>query len=627
MKSIKLTLIILVFNLNILHTQTVDIPFTVSDGLYTLTDLLRVGLDTTATDGLDEHLGEYEIPPMLPGTFLAAFDLFPYTGQSILTFRDYRNAPSFPFTGTKEHTMRWSVSSSTTSLTIFYNFPIGAFANIKDPLGGVFYSQNLTDSGTFVVPYSSIISTAILTMYYSNIGGDPTPGPVFSLIPDSLNFGEVAFGQTKTLPVMITNGGYLDSLYIYNAVSSDPAFTIEPISYPVIIPALQTQIFNITYSASAGTHIDSILFIHNAPDSPGRLDVYATTYNPNPNCEAQFLSEVIITDGVNPVPRHLKFGLDSSATDGIDPHLGEIGPLPPFPPPGAFETQFFLPENNYSGTLSAYCDFRFATLPFSGQKEWRLVYQASSGAEITIYWDFPEYMNGTLQDIINGTFINVPMTGSGSFTITDPVTYNRLRMLIDFDMEVPVELVSFSASLVDYNVHLEWSTATETNNSGFEIERLQNPKIESLQNWEKIVFVSGYGTTTEPKSYSFIDENVTTGNYKYRLKQIDNDGTFTYSNEVEVVVDFAPKEFVLNQNFPNPFNPVTTISWHSPVGTHQVLKVFDVLGNEITTLVNEYKNAGIHEVEFFATDLASGIYFYRITAGSYTEIMKMILLR
>ncbi len=155
--------------------------------------------------------------------------------------------------------------------------------------------------------------------------------------------------------------------------------------------------------------------------------------------------------------------------------------------------------------------------------------------------------------------------------------------------------------------------------------------------WEEIGFVPGFGTTTEPKSYSFIDENVTTGTYKYRLKQIDFDGTFTYSNEIEVAVDFTPKEFVLYQNYPNPFNPTTTIKFEIPLSppllqgeseaiAFVTLKVYDILGNEVATLVNEEKQPGVYEVEFDAfICFASGMYFYKLQAGTFVQTKKMIL--
>ncbi len=125
----------------------------------------------------------------------------------------------------------------------------------------------------------------------------------------------------------------------------------------------------------------------------------------------------------------------------------------------------------------------------------------------------------------------------------------------------------------------------------------------------------------------FIDENVTSGTYKYRLKQIDFDGSFTYSNEIEVEVDFTPKEFVLYQNYPNPFNPKTVISYQLPVNGNVTLKVYDVLGNEVATLVNEEKQAGVYEVEFDGSSLASGMYLYKLQAGTFVQLKKMILIK
>ena len=195
---------------------------------------------------------------------------------------------------------------------------------------------------------------------------------------------------------------------------------------------------------------------------------------------------------------------------------------------------------------------------------------------------------------------------------------------------VPVELVSFTASVSGKNVNLIWMTSTETNNSGFEVQRLKNSKIEKLQDWEKIGFVPGFGTTTEVHNYSFTDESLQSGNYNYRLKQIDYDGTFSFSNEVIVEI-VAPKEFSLEQNYPNPFNPSTSIQYSISSRQFVTLKVYDILGNEIATLVNEEKPAGGYEVEFNASSFnhhsSSGVYFYSLSAGNYFATKKMILLK
>ncbi|WP_304132310.1 T9SS type A sorting domain-containing protein [Ignavibacterium album] len=187
---------------------------------------------------------------------------------------------------------------------------------------------------------------------------------------------------------------------------------------------------------------------------------------------------------------------------------------------------------------------------------------------------------------------------------------------------IPVELTSFSATVSDGDVNLNWVTATELNNSGFEIQRFA--LSAEPQAWVKIGFVNGNGTSSEVHNYSYKDQNPFEGTSYYRLKQIDLDGTFSYSNEVEIEVK-SPQEFTLAQNYPNPFNPSTKISWQSPVSSWQTLKVYDVLGNGVVILVDEYKPAGNYEVQFDAANLPSGVYFYQLQAGNYTGTKKLIL--
>jgi photosystem II stability/assembly factor-like uncharacterized protein len=205
---------------------------------------------------------------------------------------------------------------------------------------------------------------------------------------------------------------------------------------------------------------------------------------------------------------------------------------------------------------------------------------------------------------------------------------------------LPVELVSFTAEVKENTVILNWETATELNNNGFEILRRVYPsergEISDDSDWNKIGYVPGHGTTTEPQSYFFTDEPLSPANYEYRLKQIDFDGTYEYSEIVMVEVEI-PNKFVLQQNYPNPFNPSTNIKFTIPVvetghAPSVQLKVYDVLGNEVVTLINKEMQAGSYEVEFSATGrddhtLPSGIYFYKLKAGSFVETKKMVLMK
>ncbi len=189
---------------------------------------------------------------------------------------------------------------------------------------------------------------------------------------------------------------------------------------------------------------------------------------------------------------------------------------------------------------------------------------------------------------------------------------------------IPVELTSFRAELEEREVRLSWQTATETNNSGFFVQR----KVGN--NWENLDFVQGYGTTSETHSYDFID-NLSDLNYRgevyYRLKQVDYDGASDYSSTVEVTYDPKPNDFVLDQNYPNPFNPVTSIKYSLPEGAKVKLTIYDLLGNQVQTLVDEYKAAGTYSVKFNGAELTSGIYIYRLQAGEFVSTKRMALIK
>jgi plastocyanin len=199
--------------------------------------------------------------------------------------------------------------------------------------------------------------------------------------------------------------------------------------------------------------------------------------------------------------------------------------------------------------------------------------------------------------------------------------FDGLTIATSWSQLIPVELTSFTASANINSVELNWSTATELNNSGFEIER-----AFLGSEFEKVGFVQGYGTSTETHLYSFVDQNLAAGSYAYRLKQVDLDGSYEYSNIVNVDI-ITLVEFELSQNYPNPFNPSTTIKFAIPEATTVTLKVFNALGEEVALLVDGFMESGIHQVNFEAIGLNSGMYFYRIQAGDFTQVKKMTILK
>ena len=185
---------------------------------------------------------------------------------------------------------------------------------------------------------------------------------------------------------------------------------------------------------------------------------------------------------------------------------------------------------------------------------------------------------------------------------------------------VPVELISLNAEHKNDAIVISWITASEINNKGFEIER------KSID-WEKVGFVEGYGTTTETKSYSFNDENIQSGTYQYRLKQIDFDGSFEYSNIIRITIDQS-KNFNLFQNYPNPFNPKTIIKFSIDKNAIVSMDLYSILGEKITTIIqNKRYNPGVYEIEFESKDIPSGIYLYELKANGKSAINKLTIIK
>lgn len=196
------------------------------------------------------------------------------------------------------------------------------------------------------------------------------------------------------------------------------------------------------------------------------------------------------------------------------------------------------------------------------------------------------------------------------------------KVIVKWDYSLPVKLVSFTSSVSGRDVVLSWSTASELNNYGFYIERSSEEN-----HWFSTGFVEGNGTITETVNYTFTDKNLPTGKYSYRLKQTDYNGSIEYFELTEVVNIGIPGKFNLSQNYPNPFNPVTTINYDVAVNGIVTIKIYDILGREVKTLVNEIKSAGYYTIKFNAADLSSGTYFYKMTSGDFNAVKKFVVIK
>jgi uncharacterized protein (UPF0218 family) len=200
---------------------------------------------------------------------------------------------------------------------------------------------------------------------------------------------------------------------------------------------------------------------------------------------------------------------------------------------------------------------------------------------------------------------------------------NQIAWYENLSAPIPAELTAFTASISKSSVTLNWATATETNNSGFELQR----KLE-ITDWEIIGFIEGHGTTTEAQEYFYIDDirDISATTFSYRLKQIDFNGSFEYSKVVEVTKE-VPTDYSLDQNYPNPFNATTVITYRIPIKSFVTIKVYNSLGKEVQVLINEEKVAGSHRINFDAASIPSGVYIYQIQVGSYIESKKMVLMK
>jgi len=229
------------------------------------------------------------------------------------------------------------------------------------------------------------------------------------------------------------------------------------------------------------------------------------------------------------------------------------------------------------------------------------------------YDTYPQNNSGNY----DGAWGVYPFLPSGNTIVSDMSTG---LYVLHFDGMVPVELSSFTAEAANQNVTLKWSTSSEKNNQGFEIQRRGEAEFYTIG------FVEGNGTSTEISNYAFTDNNLQLGTYYYRLKQIDFDGSSEFSNEVMVEVT-TPYSFTLNQNYPNPFNPSTNIKFNIPTSSYVNLSVYNLVGEKVGEIVNEILPAGKHNFSFDAGNLPSGIYIAKLSAGNFNESIKMTLLK
>ncbi len=284
---------------------------------------------------------------------------------------------------------------------------------------------------------------------------------------------------------------------------------------------------------------------------------------------------------------------------------------------GNYHGIYFISENDTSWTQvnNGLTDAYISSLTSIGNK----IFAGTFGGNV-----FLSTNNGTNWTLETDGL--VPGHGINSLTANDSYVYAAdgdgvvwRRSLTDFNL--PVELTRYTSSIKSNNITLNWITATELNASKFEIERKYSAAV-----WNKIGEITAAGNSTSQKSYSYTDSKLAAGKYTYRLKIVDLDGTFKYSNEIQADIS-VPKDFSLSQNYPNPFNPTTSITYSLPKDGNVKLTVYNAIGIKVVTIVDEYKPAGNYSVQFNGSNLASGIYMYRLEAENYSATKKLIILK
>ncbi|MBK8983077.1 MAG: T9SS type A sorting domain-containing protein [Ignavibacteria bacterium] len=240
------------------------------------------------------------------------------------------------------------------------------------------------------------------------------------------------------------------------------------------------------------------------------------------------------------------------------------------------------------------------------------------------------YVAPPTPNVIDTIFASSNSVDNDISSNNDLWNYSEDFLINVLDKPLPVELTSFTSSVSGRNVMLNWTTSSELNNSGFEIERSEFKPQNSNQNlydWIKVGFSNGNGTVSTAKNYLFTDLGLNTGKYNYRLKQIDFNGNFEYYNLAPEVEIGKPNKFNLSQNYPNPFNPSTKINYELPSDGTVSIKLFDMTGREVAVILNEVKAAGFYSVNFDAGNLPSGTYIYRFSHNQFTDSKKMLLMK
>lgn len=456
------------------------------------------------------------------------------------------------------------------------------------------------------------VSGTTVTLYATRKGGSTATGggELVSLV-DASGYNGAFAGTPTLLATAAANTAFRGITFAPNSASISSTGTINAGTYKDITIS-NGSVVNISGNV---TITGTLTFAGNSILASGINQIILPNTASDPNeapSTGRIIGQVVVE------PRLVGTGSFNYLGVGLNAGTDNIGSLA--------ITRFTGPSgivNNgpFTGIASSW-DISSTNPPASGRNltlSWLSVFDNGKIAPFIVWknegFDWNPF-GPAIPSITDPRQVTVTTTSFSSWTVSDVVN------------PLPVELSNFIAHSIRNEVILDWSTAQELNNSYFDIERVKiDMSGKQTGNFSKVGTVRGAGTTNNTTHYKYTDNNVETGKYLYRLNQVDyngNNNIYVLSSEIIVGV---PNKFDLSQNYPNPFNPVTKINYELPQDLNVSLKVYDINGKEVATLVNEVKAAGYHTAEFNGMNMASGIYFIRLNAGQFSSVKKMNLIK
>ena len=728
----------------------VDIPITVSDNAGH-SKALNVGVDPTATTGIDPALGESDLPPFpVAGIFEGRFDLSPFGVGNLSTYKDYRNAPAFPFSGTVEHRLWWQLGSGATSFSVAYDLPTGATIRITDAITGTIFNSGIL-SGTGSYTITDNVTQAKMFVYYDNIG-PIEPGPVFGVNPSSLDFGNVGLGGSSTQTLIVSNLGATNPMILSTASIVNADYSVvpnPPTTFPIVIAAGGNYNFDVTFSPTvAGVSSGNVEFDHDAPGNPSLVPVTGNGQAQGGDLVFDPQTRTIFdnTQGYSTAVRlqnyvgdDLKVLQFKVVLDGVllfrSISRGAAIPAPDW----TFSYEIAEGNLNVDGSRNdtvkvvlagngtsqlAPGDYEIATF------EYDAVDIAVNTTTTTVHFEGVVGATGTPNP---GGDANITAGPAQDITINNRVFYGDVNIdnrvdILDFLLMIDkiLDRVSFTAeqftrgdiapwpagdpapspdgviNALDlallqniiltgtypsgelaqkpiHNLNVENTNIKKLNpgddaaltfyitNNGMSVELESIVKTKGLQVNFSNVSSSASGMAVESAMsnspyfqnadvlrvlvYNSQGETLAPGDYLYlnmpfaitnpRDIKIDNVVLADENNQqiekltIQVIYNDAPQlptEYSLSQNYPNPFNPTTEVQFTVPEKSNVNILVYDMLGQLVKTLYSGQAQQGTYTVQWDGLNnagvkMSSGTYIYRMTAGSFVQSKKMVLLK